>query len=93
MHRPPPILNASTNLLGICFVIIGGLKLSGVNHRSYADEAAWVAAILLFVAALSAYLAIRNHGARAWQVRVADYAFLAGITVLALSVVVLVAWL
>lgn len=88
MHRPPHILNASTNLLGICLVIITGLKLASANHRSLADELAWVSATLLFAAALNAYLAIRNHGARAWQARVADITFLAGMSALAVSVLI-----
>jgi len=46
MHRPPYILSASTNLLGICFIIITGLKLVNANIRSYADEVAWLAALL-----------------------------------------------
>ena len=88
MHRPHPILSASASLLGICFVIITGLRLASANVRSYADEVAWLAAILLFIAALSAYLAIRNQGARPWQVRIADGAFLAGMTTLAVAVVI-----
>jgi hypothetical protein len=88
MHRPPHILNASTNLLGICFIIITGLRLASANVRSYADEVAWVAALLLFTSMLTAYLAIRNDGARAWQIGVADAAFLGGVTALALSVVI-----
>jgi hypothetical protein len=88
MHRPPHILNASTNLLGICFIIITGLKLAAANARSYADEVAWLAALLLFVAAMSAYLAIRNEGARSWQIHLADFAFLGGVTALAASVVI-----
>jgi uncharacterized membrane protein SirB2 len=93
MHRPQPILSASTNLLGICFVLITGLRLASANVRSYADEVAWVAAALLFLAAITAYLAIRNNGARPWQIRVADAAFLAGMTVLACSVVIAAIWL
>jgi hypothetical protein len=93
MHRPQPILNASTNLLGICFVIITGLRLASANVRSYADEVAWAAAALLFVAAITSYLAIRNQGARPWQIRVADATFLAGMTVLACSVVIAAIWL
>jgi len=88
MHRPPYILSASTNLLGICFIIITGLKLVNANVRSRADEVAWLAALLLFVAALHAYLSIRNNGARAWQERVADYAFLGGMTALAGAVLI-----
>jgi hypothetical protein len=63
------------------------------DARSYADEVAWVAALLLFTSTLSAYLSIRNHGARPWQARVADAAFLGGVTVLALSVVIAAIWL
>ena len=88
MHRPPYILSASTNLLGICFIIITGLKLANANVRSYADEVAWLAAILLFVAALHAYLAIRNGGTETWQEQVADYAFLGGMTALAGAVLI-----
>ncbi len=88
MHRPPHILNASSNLLGICFIIITGLRLASANVRSYADEVAWVAALLLFIAALNAYLAIRNEGAHQWQVVLADWAFLGGMTALAASVAI-----
>jgi hypothetical protein len=88
MHRSPYILSASTNLLGICFIILTGLKLANASARSYADEVAWLAALLLFVAALNAYLAIRNQGARDWQERVADHAFLGGMTALAVAVII-----
>lgn len=87
-HRPPPILSASTSLLGICFVIIEGLKLSGSNAKSWADEIAWVAAALLFVATLTSYLAIRDEGAHPWEIRLADTTFLGGVTVLAVSVAI-----
>ncbi len=93
MHRAPYILSASINLLGICFVIITGLKLANANARSYADEVAWAAAALLFVAASHAYLTIRNQGKGIWQERVADYAFLGGMTTLAGAVVIAAIWL
>ena len=92
-HRPPHILNAATNLLGICFVVITGLRLANVGARSYADEVAWLAALLLFVSALSAYLALRHDDAPAWQARLADAAFLAGMTALGLSVVIVAAYI
>jgi hypothetical protein len=87
-HRPPHILSASTNLLGICFIIITGLRLANANARSYADEVAWLAALFLFVAAMTAYLSIRNENARPWQVTVADAAFLGGMCALAGSVLI-----
>lgn len=88
MHRPQPILSASSSLLGICFVIITGLRLASANVRSYADEAALLAAICLFTAAITAYLAIRNQGCRPWQIQVADAAFLLGLVALAGAVLI-----
>ena len=87
-HRPPHILGASTDLLGICFIIITGLRLVNADARSIADEVAWLAAALLFVAAMTAYLAIRGNHDDGWHIHVADAAFLSGMTVLAAAVVI-----
>ena len=65
-----------------------GLKLANANVRSYADEVTWLAAVLLFTAVVHAYLTIRNGGVRGWQERVADSAFLGGLTALAVAVVI-----
>jgi hypothetical protein len=88
MHRHPHILNAATNLLGICFIIIGGLKLTNQNSRSYSDEIAWVAAVALLASIVLSYAAIRNGVANPWRTRVADWSFLAGLGALTISVVV-----
>ena len=86
MHRHPHILNASTNLLGICFVIIGGLKIANLNSRSYSDETAWVAAFLLLTATITSYAAIRNNDAKQWQGKLSDGAFITGLLALMFSV-------
>jgi hypothetical protein len=88
VHRPPHILNASTNLLAICFVVIGGLKISNLNSRTYADETAWVSAVLLFCATLSSYLSIRNDGVPEYQTILADWSFILGLIFLAAAIVV-----
>jgi hypothetical protein len=88
MHRHPHILGASTNLLGICFVIIGGLKLTNMNSRSYSDEIAWCAAVFLFLSALVSYLAIRNNNAKLWHSTAADSFFLVGMVTLMASMLV-----
>ncbi len=89
MQRHPHILNAATNLLAICFVIVGSLKLTNNNANSYADELAWLAAFLLLVSILLSYLAIRNEDALIWRNRMADWSFLGGIGVLVVSMIVL----
>ena len=88
MNRHPHILNAASNLLGICFVVIGGLKLTNMNARSYSDEAAWFAALMFFASVLVSFIAIRNGGTRDWQLVVADTAFIAGTITLLASVVI-----
>ena len=87
MHRHPHILNAASNLLGICFVIISGLKIANLNSSSFADECAWVAAFLLLVSVIASYTAIRNDKDEAWYASLADWAFMAGTLALSFSVV------
>jgi hypothetical protein len=77
MHPLPNILDAASNLLGICFVIIGALKLADANSRSYADATTWMAAALFLVSILCSYSAIRSNGTRRWLTIAADTAFLA----------------
>jgi len=85
MHRHPHILNVSTKLLGICFLIIGGLRFTNRDAQSYADEIAWAAVLLLFTSMIISYLAVRNDGARNWQTSLADWSFIGGIFSLVLS--------
>jgi hypothetical protein len=87
-HRHPHTLNASTNLLGICFIIIGWLKFTGKNPLSYADEIAWFAAVLLLTSTIFSYLCIRHEDSSAWQAWVADATFIAGVLALSSSVLV-----
>jgi multisubunit Na+/H+ antiporter MnhF subunit len=89
MPRHTHILNAASNLLGIAFVIIAGLNVTRLTGRTFADEVAWAAAVLLSLSCLLSYLAIRSepNGARAesW----ADIAFMLGLLALFGSVLVL----
>jgi hypothetical protein len=88
MPRHPHILNAATNLFSVCFFIIGGLKFSHLAAKTYADETAWLAAILLFFSVFFAYLAIRSDAERRWQSVAADWAFLGGLVCLMASVLI-----
>ncbi|OYU14861.1 MAG: hypothetical protein CFE37_08970 [Alphaproteobacteria bacterium PA4] len=87
MDRHPNILNAASNLLGICFILITGLKLSGRNG-SWADEAAWAAALLLLLSCLLSYLTIRHGQDDGASNRWADRCFLAGLGLLFTAVAI-----
>ena len=83
--RHPHILAAASNLLSLCFIIIGGLKFSDLSDGTYADEVAWVAALFLFASVLLSYLAVRNNRTIYEPIDLADWAFISGIISLMIS--------
>src|SRR5262249_43549330 len=85
MNRHPHILNAASNLLGICFVIIGALKLTSSNARSYADETAWAAAVMFLISIVASYCAIRSGDRLEWLTVAADASFFVAIFLLAIA--------
>lgn len=86
MSRQPHILNASTNLLGICFVIITGLKLTNANSLSWADEITWSASVFFISSILLSYLALRHDGQSRWREQWAERTFLFGVAGLTLAI-------
>jgi len=85
-QRYPHLLNASTNLLGFSFVIIGALKLTDSNAKSYSDECAWVASGFFLAAILSSYWIIRRSDSSVALNTVADMTFLVGLALLTVSI-------
>ncbi|HEX3652946.1 MAG TPA: hypothetical protein VHU18_09005 [Rhizomicrobium sp.] len=88
MRRHPHVLNAATNLLGICFIIIGGLKLTNQDSKTWSDEIAWSAAFFMVISILLSYGGIRAGIEKPWQIRLADWSFLVGIAALILSMII-----
>lgn len=89
MHRHPHVLNAASNLLGICFVIISALKFTRSDVGSFADETAWAAALMFLASIVASYMAVRNGHTGKWKDTIADVAFFGGLFALSLSVFML----
>lgn len=87
MDRHPQILNASTNLLGICLGLITGLRLTNFGETSVGDEVAWAAALMFLLSPLNSFVVIRNNGGHDWQGVWADRIFLVGVCLLILATV------
>jgi hypothetical protein len=85
--KQPHILNASTNLIGICFVIIAGLKITAIADRTFADEICIVSAFGFLCAAVLSYVSLRTERPRDPYEIAADYFFLSGLILLFAGVV------
>ena len=80
------ILNAASNLLWICFVLITGLKVAGVSHGTYLDEIVIFAAVLFVSSCLLSYASIRTEKRTGRLERLADICFLVGLICLSIAV-------
>ncbi|HEX2605813.1 MAG TPA: hypothetical protein VHK91_00475 [Flavisolibacter sp.] len=79
-EKSPHILNASSNLLGFCFVVLTTLKVMKLSHSSRIDELTAVAIFLLMISLLCSFFSIRS-AKPSWE-KVADLSFVAAIITL-----------
>jgi hypothetical protein len=73
------ILNASSNLLGICFVIITALKVTHLSSETYADEISTAASVEFICACVLSYMSLRASRQSQRYERLADYIFMGGL--------------
>ena len=83
MRQHPHILNAASNLLGICVVIIGSVRLT--NTDTLVDETTVLAMMSFLASILLAYAALRRDTVADWIHTAADYAFMVGVVALSLA--------
>lgn len=76
----PHILNASSTLLGLCFVVLTSLKLSDKHSASIIDELTAVAILLFVTSSILSYLSMRRakFSDRNFE-KTADLVFLSGL--------------
>ena len=85
--KQPHILNASSNLLGISFVLVTGLKLTKMSDTTWADEISIVSGIFLLASCVLSYISMRSEKHSLRYEKTADYSFLAGIFLLFVAVI------
>jgi hypothetical protein len=86
VQRHTHVLAAASNLLGICLIIIGGLKLTNTSSRTYSDEVAWIAAFCMLASIFLSYTRLRDGRDRPWRIMLMDYLFLVGVGSLIVSI-------
>jgi tellurite resistance protein TehA-like permease len=86
--KSPHILNTSSNLLGICFIVLTSLKLFNVSRKTFIDELTSVAIVLFMASCLLSFLSIRGNIKKSGRLEnVADYLFLCGIILLFITTI------
>lgn len=81
-EKSPHILNASSNLLGICFIVLTSLKLLDKSEKTIIDEVTIVAIILFMTSCVFSFLSIRGMKGSDRLEQVADIIFLGGLLLL-----------
>ena len=82
------ILNASSNLLGICFLVLTSLKVLNKSDQTIIDEITTVAIFLFMTSCILSFLSLRSLNDSGKKLEsVADIIFLTGLTLLFVTTV------
>ncbi|MEO5681019.1 MAG: hypothetical protein ABIQ88_00195 [Chitinophagaceae bacterium] len=82
------ILNASSNLLGICFIVLTSLKVLNKSDNTIIDEVTIVAIIFFMASCILSFLSIRNSDKKSERLeQVADIIFLGGLLLLFITTI------
>ena len=88
--KAPHILNASSNLLGLCFVVLTSLKFLKISQRTYIDETVTIALVFFMASCILSFLSIRGNIKTGSKLEaVADYLFLGGMIVLFVTAILI----
>lgn len=77
------VMNVSSNLMAICFVVLTSLKILGKSNQTMIDEIAVVAIVLFMTSCCTSFLSIKIQSRRRLLLEnIADIVFLSGLTLL-----------
>jgi len=86
--KSPHILNASSNLLGICFIVLTSLKVLNKAETTIIDEVTIVAIVFFMTSCILSFLSIRSVSNKSFLLeRMADIIFLAGLFLLFITTI------
>ena len=84
------ILPTSSNLLGLCFVILTFIKLSKIENESIIDEIMGALIIMFLISSVISYISMRTKKKSELYEKIADFIFLVGLCLLTLISLVIV---
>lgn len=85
-QRSPHVLNASSNLIGFCFLVITSLRFLNKSSLTVIDEVATIAMVFFMAAALFSFLSLGRTAKHSNMFeRIANILFLIGLILLFIS--------
>ena len=86
--KSPQILNASSNFLGFCFLVLTSLKFFKLSDTTFIDEITAVCFVIFMFSCLCAFLSIRSKTKRTVLYEtLAEYSFLIGLIIIFLMTI------
>ncbi len=82
------ILPASSNLLGLCFILLGFIKTLQLRATTVIDDMLVFPILMFMTASICSYISIRSVRKAEKYERIADYLFLSGLGFLTVIAVV-----
>ncbi|PZX65762.1 hypothetical protein [Hydrotalea sandarakina] len=87
-EKSPHILNASSNLLGICFILLASLKVMKIAEKTFIDEVTTLAIILFMGSCILSFISIRTNNQRSqFYENIADIVFMIGLSLLFITTI------
>lgn len=82
-EKAPHILNASSNLVGFCFVVLTSLKIFSKHEKNLLDEATIIVLMLFMASCFLSFLSIKNQGTPGEKLeKAAELCFQCGLAIL-----------
>jgi hypothetical protein len=79
------ILPTSSNLLGLCFVILTFIKILKLGNETLIDEVVAIAIVLFFISSFFSYVSMRSEKWTQLCEKIADSIFLVGLFLLSVG--------
>lgn len=81
--KAPQILNASSNLLGFCFVVLTSIKVLKLNHQTFIDDITIFSFMAFAFSSVFSFLSIRSSSGRKDIFdKIADFTFITGLVLI-----------
>ncbi|HXS54669.1 MAG TPA: hypothetical protein VN726_01015 [Hanamia sp.] len=78
--KSPHVLSASSNLLGLCFIVLTSLRVLHLDGKTIIDECTATALLMFMLSSILSFLSIRSKRAKSDQYeKIADIIFLLGL--------------